>query len=89
MLVYGQRRDIKLFELVEDTVLIENVRYYKLNLTESPEYENLYKESNLVFQLIPFSGKPDLYVNPRKEPQLLNSYKWNNQDGQREGIIVT
>jgi hypothetical protein len=87
--LYGNIRDIQIFDEIKDTVLAGDVRFYRLNLTDNKALNELFIQNDISFVLTPYSGNPDMYLNHNSQPPVLNSYKWSTFEESIESILIS
>ena len=79
--------DIKLNVRYDDTLGYNGVLYYKLEF--SNETLEILKNQTLNFELVPYLGNPDLFVNPGTKPALWSQYALGANSTVGESLTLT
>lgn len=75
------------YEYLLDTYSDGEARTYVYYFNEDYYYEE-YGNASISFEIIPFSGNPDMYVNYGKQPFVLQANRWSSREEGIEKITI-
>ncbi|KAL4504418.1 hypothetical protein ABPG72_009864 [Tetrahymena utriculariae] len=99
-ILYDNERDLKLSEYFSNGVVEkEETQYFTIDFLDLLDYEiqRIFSGENrkrqfladFLFNLIPYNGDPDLYVDYNKNrPEKLDNYKWQSKTSFTEDLIL-
>lgn len=82
----GFETNITFGQSLFDFITGDQIAYYLMRVDDSNF--NLAKDS-INFELAPYSGNPDIYVNPGSRPSVLDDYRWKSQQLSGEILKIT
>ena len=83
----GTENQIVVGQEIYDYIVGNKIQVYTLEIDK--QLLNNYEESELKFQLTPYSGNPDIFVNPKERPSFLENYQWNSKGIGREILSIS
>jgi len=87
-IAYKDERTFDPFDMIEDFAFPGRQKDLKLEI-DYGRYPVDFRFHDLIFSLLPFSGNPDIFVNPGSRPDKIADYKWNSTELDEERIVLS